>query len=232
MLPNLKFLICGILFCFLLFAVTGAGVMLPDSRTHVGEMPEIGRPMMQRSMAEAPAQAQVYMAAVTRRSGELERLRGRAPAESAAAPAQPEPNLSKPDLPKPDIVANEAAEDLPVAHPTPEGTPGQEAVTSIQAPPAETRSGGQTDEAGPSQVAVLSVPAAEDTASLPRFVNVPLPPTRPAVFNDLRRHWRVLHRRNRILQQHDTARLGAAGQGVPASQGVTAGYSPSEAASR
>jgi len=65
MLPNLKFLICGILFCVLLFVMTGAGVMLPDSRTHIGEMPEIGRPMMQRVMAEEPALAQFHLVSKT-----------------------------------------------------------------------------------------------------------------------------------------------------------------------
>src|SRR5262249_58557107 len=161
MLPNLKFLICGILFCFLLFAVTGAGVMLPDSRTHIGEMPEIGRPMMQRSMAEASAQAQLYMATVARRSDELERVRVGAPVEFAAAPAPDPstPDLSTPDLPKPDIVANNVVADLPVAHPTPEGTPGHDVAISIQVPPAtpvETPSDGQKDQAGQAPGSALS----------------------------------------------------------------------------
>src|SRR5260370_39029877 len=101
MLPNLKFLVCGILFCVLLFAAAGAGVMLPDSRTHIGEMPEIGRPMMQRSMADVPAQAQVYMMTVARRSDELERLRE--PAAVETAPAQQEPDFAKSDRPRSDL---------------------------------------------------------------------------------------------------------------------------------
>jgi hypothetical protein len=105
MLPNLKFLVCGILFCVLLFAVTGAGVMLPDSRTHIGEMPEIGRPMMQRSMADVPAQAQVYMATAARRNDELERLR--APSGAGHAAAQLEPDVAKPDLLKSEISGSE-----------------------------------------------------------------------------------------------------------------------------
>jgi len=65
MLPNLKILICGVVFGLLLFAATGAGVMLPDSHTRVGEMPEVGRPMMQRVMAEEPALAQFHLMSKT-----------------------------------------------------------------------------------------------------------------------------------------------------------------------
>jgi hypothetical protein len=88
MLPNLKFLFCGVVFGLLLFAVTGAGVMLPDSRTRVGEMPEIGRPMMQQAVAEEPAPAQFYTMTLARRSEELERLRGHASPGAAFALAE------------------------------------------------------------------------------------------------------------------------------------------------
>jgi hypothetical protein len=92
MLPNLKFLVCGILFCVLLFAAAGAGVTLPESRTHIGEMPEVGRPMVQQSMAEAPPRMQAYMMMVSRRSDETERLREQVSGVIAASspPGQPE----------------------------------------------------------------------------------------------------------------------------------------------
>jgi hypothetical protein len=222
MLPNVKFMICGILFCFLLFAVTGAGVMPPDSRTRVGEMPEIGRPMMQRSIAEVPAQSQFYMTTVARRSDGLERLRERASMEIAASPTQPEP-----DLPKPAVMAEV----------TPEGSPGGDVEAPVQVPAAETRSDDRPDEARPPQDAALAPPAAKDNESAPLPVNVPLPPPRPAVFNGLHRHVRMLHRRHRVAPQSDTAGQAVAagqnsGQGVPTSQGVAAGYTASRAASR
>jgi hypothetical protein len=92
MLPNLKFLVCGILFCVLLFAAAGAGVTLPESRTHVGEIPEVGRPMLQQSMAEAPPRMQAYMMMVLRRGDETERLREQVSGAIAASlpPGQPE----------------------------------------------------------------------------------------------------------------------------------------------
>jgi hypothetical protein len=257
MLPNLKFLVCGILFCVLLFAAAGAGVMLPDSRTRIGEMPEIGRPMMQRSMADVPAQAQVYMMTAARRSDELEQLR-----EPAAA-TPPEPDLLKPDLPKadlpkpdpanadavqqdwpkPDVVAAATTDGArvvnPAVNPAPGTSPG-EAATSIHPPaappdpPAETRRDDSTDEARPpQQVAALAPaaePAAEERTPVPRYVNVPLPLPRPAVFN--REHAHMLHHRRRVAPPHDTANPGlAAGQVAPAAQTAPV-YTPSEAASR
>jgi hypothetical protein len=208
MLPNLAFMICGILFCLLLFAVTGAGIMLPDSRTRIGEMPEIGRPMMQRSMAEVPAQSQIYMM-TARRSDELERLREGASEEIAAAPAQPpEPAPSK-----------SAAEVMT------DGPPREHVEPSVPVSAAEIESGDRRDEAGPPELAALSSPAVEDNEPVPRFMNVPLPPPRPAVFNGLYRHVRTFHHRRRVAPQHDTAPQGG-GPGGAASQGIVTGYPP------
>ncbi len=205
MLPNLKFMICGILFCFLLFAVTGAGVMLPDSRTHVGETPEIGRPMMQRSIAEIPAQSQFYRMTVARRSDELEQLRERASVEIAATPPQP-PAM-------PEVRA--------------EGSPAGDVDQPVQVSAAEARSDDRPDEADPAQVAAVSSPTAEDRESAPRPVNVPLPPPRPAVFSGLHRQVRTFHHRRRAALQHDTASPGG-----PVSQGPATGYTPPQAESR
>jgi hypothetical protein len=199
MLPNLRFLICGVLFCFLLFAVTGAGVMLPDARTRVGEMPEIGRPMMQQSMMDAPAQAQFYMMTAARRSDELERLREQA----TSAPTQGEPNL-----PKPDAVAQPAS---------PEGNTGEAVEVSVQVPGAES---GRDDL--PSERQVDALAPAESIEPLPIIGRIPLPPRRPALFNGLQRRVRALHARHRTMQLHDTAGQGVVpGQGVIPDQGMT-----------
>jgi hypothetical protein len=254
MLPSLNFVVCGILFCVLLFAVTGAGVMLPDSRTRIGEMPEIGRPMMQRSMADIPIQPQVYMTAIARRSDELEHLRE--PAHVEVAPAQPEPDQPPPDAPKTDtsttdtLKTDRSPPDLPKPDVKPDvlvSTAASDGATTANAmanpaanpapddsPPAENRRDDRTDEAGPpQQVATLAPVIEEGSAPIPRYVNVPLPPPRPTA---LRRHARVLHHRHRPVQQYDAA--GPAGQAVPSSPaasmipGVAAGYTPSEAAGR
>jgi len=55
MLPNFKSVIGGVLFFVLLFAVTGAGVVTPRTYTRIGAMPEIGRPLMQRVIADESA---------------------------------------------------------------------------------------------------------------------------------------------------------------------------------
>lgn len=242
MLPNLKLVICGILFCILLFAVAGIGVMRPESRTHVGEMPEVGRPMMQRSMADASSQAQVYSMTVARRSDELDRLRVSAAAETAAAPPEPEaqpdtpkPDLSQPDGPKPDSVATAASGDAVTANPavipvpdgTSDGAASIQAASASPAPAAETQSDDPADEAGRQQLATPA--AAEESAAIPRFVNVPLPTPRPAVFGGWRQQAHLAQRRHRLVQQYGTAIPGT----VPSSQapvapGVAAVYKPPE----
>jgi hypothetical protein len=204
MLPNLKFMMCGILFCFLLFAVTGAGVMLPDSRTHVGETPEIGRPMMQRSIAEIPAPSQFYRMTVVRRSDELEQLRERTSLEIAGA------------SPQPPAMAEVSAE----------GSPGDDVEPPAQVSAAETRSDDHPGEADPDppQVAALSSPVAgEDSQPGPRLVNVPLPLPRPVVFSGPHREVRVFHHKRRAALQHDTA---AQGQSGAANKGSATGYTP------
>jgi hypothetical protein len=206
MLPNLRFLICGILFCFLLFAVTGAGVMLPDTRTRVGETPEIGRPMMQQSMMDASTQAQFYMMMATRRINELERLREQA----ASATAQPEP-----DLPKLEAMAN------PVLS---EGKTGQDAEASVQVPSVESA----RDDVPPDpKVAALAPAPVGSSEPVPILGRIPLPPRRPALFNGLRHRVRMLRPRHRPSQLRDTAGQGGIPDpGVAATQAAPAANSP------
>jgi hypothetical protein len=247
MLPDLRFLVCGVLFCFLLFAVTGAGVRLPDARTRIGEMPEIGRPMMQRSMAEAPAQAQLYMMTVARRTDALERLREQAEQEAAAAPAQAKPQL-EPDhgLPKSAAVtANPATTNAApgAAAPAADG-PDSDSVTAedaeapVRVAPGDIARDDRPSEAAESRIAALALAAAEGQGGqsaveggepvLPRFVNVPLPQPRPAFFGFhrrahlLRRKHRVVVVVQRDLPAQGTAVQGAAVQSLPgqAAQGA------------
>jgi hypothetical protein len=191
MLPDLRFLICGVLFCFLLFAVTGAGVMLPDARTRIGEAPEIGRPMMQRSIVEVPAPAPYSIATAARRVGEPEQLREPAEQEAEAAPAQPEPDPRKSDAERPDLRASDvpaSASDLPAservmgverpvpavvaANPAPGSSPAPDspAKPDIEAPvevlPAAVARNDQTAEtAGPQVAAVEPPPSPEERPS-------------------------------------------------------------------
>jgi hypothetical protein len=197
MLPNLRFLICGVLFCFLLFAVTGAGVMLPDTRTRVGEMPEIGRPMMQQSMMDASTQAQFYMTMVARRTNELERER------AASAPAQPEP-----DLPKLEVIAN------PVLS---EGKTGEDAEASVQVPNVESARDDVPPDPRVAALAPAPLESGEPVPIVPILGRIPLPPRRPALFSGLRHRVRMLRSRHRPTQLRD-----AAGQGGIAAPGAAA----------
>jgi hypothetical protein len=248
MLPDLRFLICGVLFCFLLFTMTGAGVRLPDARTRIGETPEVGRTMMQRSMAEASGQVQFYMMTVARRADELERLRDQAAVEAAPAmaqseePAKPEAQ-TEPGLPKPAIVAN----------PAPDGTAPDSAVAvdveaPIQASRVEIARNDQPEEAVGQRTAALVPPSPEGGPSVAdgsepvlRLANVPLPPPRPAFFG-FHRRVHLLHRRHRVVVQREipapaAPQAGAAAQGVsgqpaPVQGAVVQGWpAPSVAAS-
>jgi hypothetical protein len=206
MLPNLKILICGVVFGPLLFAVTGAGVLLPDSNTRVGEMPEIGRPMMQRMIAEEPAQAQFRVVTVARRSEELERLRERSAVE-VAPPLVPAP--LEPDLLEPAVVENPVSDDVlvtDVAGPVLQPSGAAETVSGaasgpLQVRPTETNTDVPPDDINPVQVATLPATSveAELTESGPSALNVPVPPPRPIVrMGSI--PTRVFHRKHRIVQ--------------------------------
>jgi hypothetical protein len=87
MLPNFTVVICGAVLTVLMLAMAGSGLIDPETRTPIGAMPEIGRPMMQRMIAEPVAQAQFAALERSRRAEELLRLRDLAPAIVDPAPA-------------------------------------------------------------------------------------------------------------------------------------------------
>jgi hypothetical protein len=97
MLPNFRIVICAAMLTVLLFAVTGTGVVMPETYTRIGEMPEIGRPMMQWMITDEPAQAQFVALTLARRSEEIGRLHERTAleVETALAAADLEPDLVK-----------------------------------------------------------------------------------------------------------------------------------------
>jgi hypothetical protein len=89
MLPSFRIVIGAVFLCAILFAMSGAGVVMPETRTRFGEVPEVGRPMMTRIIADEPAQAQFRRLNMARRAEQLEELRARTVLELAAqgAPA-------------------------------------------------------------------------------------------------------------------------------------------------
>ena len=181
MLPNLKILICGVVFAPLLFAVTGAGVVLPDSYTRVGEMPGIGRPMMQRMIADEPAQTQFYIMTAARRSEELERLRELAVLE--VAPVQPDLDLVKPAVVENPVSDSILATDVMAPTPQPTGAMGivsGTAAGSVHLRPAEIRAEASDDADLMQVAALLPTPMDADLSErAPVLLKVPLPPLRP-----------------------------------------------------
>jgi hypothetical protein len=69
MLPNFTVVICGAILTVLMLAVAGSGLIDPETRTRIGAMPEVGRPMMQRMIAEPAARFAALEA--SRRAEEL-----------------------------------------------------------------------------------------------------------------------------------------------------------------
>jgi hypothetical protein len=80
MLPNFTIVICGAILTVMMLAVTGSGLITPETRTRIGEMPEVGRPMMQRMISEPAGQAQFAALELSRRAQEIGRLRDLVPA--------------------------------------------------------------------------------------------------------------------------------------------------------
>ncbi|MBO0750764.1 MAG: hypothetical protein J2P53_01535 [Bradyrhizobiaceae bacterium] len=199
MLPDLKFLLCGILFCVLLFAAAG-GVTLPDSRTHVGEMPEVGRPMMQQSMARASVKTPAYMTMIARHSDEPVEWEQTADTTAAGvAPPQAAPSGGD--------GLNGAGEpsqsDRVVAPPPGKGEADAAADVGLAAVAPRDNE--------PDEIAAL---LDEDSATVAPFVNVPLPPRRGVVHG--RRHrQRTSRGEDGIVQHHHTA-PSATGEGAAA----------------
>jgi hypothetical protein len=151
MLPNFTVVICGALLTVLMLAVAGSGLIDPQTRTRIGAMPEISRPMMQRMITEPAARGQFAAIEMSRRAEELLRLRDLAPATADPAPAaehddpvQPgrESGAQAPRSDLPPEAAVPAARNEPAAGaeamPAPEAAPaaGAEAAPAAEAPSA------------------------------------------------------------------------------------------------
>jgi hypothetical protein len=151
MLPDFKIVICGVILFVILFAVTGAGVVTPQTYTRIGEMPEVGRPLMQRVIADEPGLAQFQRLTVTRRGEELSRLRELpAPTLVAEAPVAP----GNDDPPKPAMI---------------EGPDGATIVATIEAAPAPSAPAGLP----PGDPESISGPAANADAGRDPGIGVP-----------------------------------------------------------
>ncbi len=142
MLPNFTIVICGAVLTVVMLAVTGSGLVTPETRTRIGQMPEVGRPMMQRMISEPAAQAQFAALELSRRAEEIGRLSDLAmPAlvsERAIGDGEPAPEPAKEPAPasaaadrEPAVIEAPAVAAAPM--PVPEAVVVAEAVPT---PPA------------------------------------------------------------------------------------------------
>jgi len=228
MLPNFRIVICAAMLTVLLFAVTGTGVVMPETYTRIGEMPEIGRPMMQRMITDEPAQAQFIALTVARRTEEIGRLHERTALEieTALAEADPEPGVVKQAVienPEPGAVVAAVAAAPPLQPSGAMGTvPGTlPASTSEAAEPqpvtATANPGGTSDtttpatnpepepEPEPVRIAALP-PTAADAPEPSPTPHVKVPHLRPiAKAGAAAAHRRTFHRVHRFGRPQATS---------------------------
>jgi hypothetical protein len=133
MLPNFTVVICGAILTVFMLAVAGSGLIDPQTRTRIGAMPEIGRPMMQHMITEPAAREQFAAYEMSRRAEELMRLRDLAPTAVEPAPAAEHDDDALPAVDSaaaadalPAAVAEAAPEEA--APPVAEKAPGRDGV--------------------------------------------------------------------------------------------------------
>jgi hypothetical protein len=107
MLPNFTIVICGAILTVMMLAVTGSGLVTPETRTRIGEIPEIGRPMVQRMIPEQAGQAQFAALDLSRRAEEIGRLRDLAPPALVSEPASAARDVELVQEPAPEPVVTE-----------------------------------------------------------------------------------------------------------------------------
>ena len=146
MLPNFTVVICGAILTVLMLAVTGSGLVAPETHTRVGAMPEVGRPMMQRMIAAPAGQAQFAAFELARRTEELVRLRDimpTLPVTDLAPPTQQDDTAASATAPLTDsAITGDAAEapakSLPRAKSVPpaKSAPPEPVTPAVNADPA------------------------------------------------------------------------------------------------
>jgi hypothetical protein len=148
MLPNFTIVVCGVVLTVIMLAVTGSGLITPETRTRIGAMPEVGRPMMQHLIAEPAGQAQIAMLEVARRAEELGRLRDLPPSVPGPAPA--------------------VADDERPAEPATAQSPGEPAATAIATPAAPAIAAPAPVETPPAAPVIVAAAPADAPPAPPR----------------------------------------------------------------
>jgi len=207
MLPNYKIMIGAFLLSVILFAMTGVGIVMPETYTRIGEMPEVSRPMMQRMITDEPEQARFRILNLVRRSEELGRLRQLALLDvpELTATAQPLPvepamvEKSEPDAVTAPTLMTVKIATAPTGSSTaePVEAPSIADVAAGPTPSADLRSDealgtATAGGAGPSEapmVAALPATPPDDVAPTAPITNgkIRIPRVRPAARASIRR---------------------------------------------
>jgi hypothetical protein len=173
MLPNFTVVICGAVLTVLMLAVAGSGLIDPQTRTRIGAMPEIGRPMMQGMITEPAARGQFAALETSRRAEELMRLRDLAPAV-----AEPAPSAEHDDADQPAVGTAAPAPQPPSDPAIPAPSAEAEPRAVVDAVPAEApAAAAETAPAAAAETAPAAVaPEAPGTDAAPVAIAEP-PPT-------------------------------------------------------
>ncbi|MGC2778872.1 MAG: hypothetical protein WA418_24900, partial [Bradyrhizobium sp.] len=91
MLPTFRLFFVAVAIVIAALAVAGRGLVTPsEGYTRIGDVPGVGRALMQQAIVRDPDAAKMRMLASARRADELERLRDlpAAPTRTEDAPAE------------------------------------------------------------------------------------------------------------------------------------------------
>jgi hypothetical protein len=163
MLPKFRVIVGGVILTLLALMASGRGLVpMQESYTRIGDVPQVGRNLLQQAIMASPEQHHFAMVAAARRTSELQRLHELPAPIPVAAPVQNPPAMpSEPSEPASLTRLIESVSE-PVA---------KEASPVGAAPPAPVAP-------DPSVAAPPPLPAADKPAE-PRSKEVAAPPAEP-----------------------------------------------------
>lgn len=201
MLPKFRVILGGVVLTLLALMASGWGLVpIQESYTRIGDIPQVGRHLVQQAIMVSPEQHQFATAVAARRMDELQRLRDLPLLAVAASPADTSP--------EPDRIARlieqvvetpvPPREDRPVAGVSTPVSVTPEQPSAVAAEPLADRPA----EPSPPTVTVAALSSAKETAVTPRanetvsddigeparpILNVPLPRANPRLASLSRR---------------------------------------------
>ncbi len=181
MLPSYKTVIGVVLLSAVLFVMTGAGVVMPETYTRIGEMPEISRPMMQSMITDGAGQARFHLLNLTRRAEELDKLRMLAALEVDSPLADAAPILTATKISAEPTTSSAIAPTAtpPMSLAAKPAAPETSAIASRVSAPERTDSVSTPDaladseSVGPARPAARGIVAATESEATPKVAALP-----------------------------------------------------------